>query len=429
MRPLGIDDHSRGRNGRRRLAASLRGLRAPAAILWLVSAGCTTGNPIPVEKTSSTAVATRAEQLRTAGRDKAAADTFQEAARRAGLEGERGRQAEYQLAAGEAYLRCNEQSLAWLALSAAKNTLTGHPTSSTRRSSGLLRANTGLGDLDLMAGRLDNARRHYADAVRYARGPARDSLEFRLSLVAELEGDAVARELHRARVPGIDSRDYRTLRLALLGTRAGSLPDAAPAERWSPPPTTRGPVGPTKIYPRGSWAASRTKANVDPMGRIWRITIHHTGDYFSDRSLDGTARCIQGIQRHHMNNNGWADIGYHYLIDPAGRIWEGRPLGYQGAHAGNPGLNQGNVGIALLGDFNTQSLSGAQVMALESLIASLTRRYRIPANEIHTHQEIRPTATECPGTNIQRNVQRIRRDALASSGGGTRLSLVARSAP
>jgi hypothetical protein len=56
---------------------------------------------------------------------------------------------------------------------------------------------------------------------------------------------------------------------------------------------------------------------------------------------------VNEIRRWHVEDRGWADIGYHYLIDRDGTVIEGRPLSKVGAHA--KGHNTGSVGIALFG--------------------------------------------------------------------------------
>ena len=60
---------------------------------------------------------------------------------------------------------------------------------------------------------------------------------------------------------------------------------------------------------------------------------------------------MKAYQTGHQQTNHWADIGYHYVIDRQGRIWEGRELSWKGAHAGNKQANENNVGIALIGNF------------------------------------------------------------------------------
>ncbi|MCX4241747.1 N-acetylmuramoyl-L-alanine amidase [Paraliomyxa miuraensis] len=73
------------------------------------------------------------------------------------------------------------------------------------------------------------------------------------------------------------------------------------------------------------------------------ITVHHAGD--------SGAHTPQEIEEKHMVSNGWSDVGYHFLIDPEGHIYEGRRLFLQGAHVKDNATSTGKVGIIVLGDF------------------------------------------------------------------------------
>src|SRR5206468_2171048 len=85
---------------------------------------------------------------------------------------------------------------------------------------------------------------------------------------------------------------------------------------------------------------------------------------------------VRGIQAFHQGpERGWADIGYHFVIDGAGRVFEGRHADVLGAHAG--GANMDNIGIAMMGDYNRDQLSADQKTALRRLITFLALRYRV----------------------------------------------------
>jgi len=174
-----------------------------------------------------------------------------------------------------------------------------------------------------------------------------------------------------------------------------------------------------QIQPRTAWNPAPVQpAHLDPMGRIWRVTVHHSANYFRDTSPAAAAVQIRQIQREHMVERGFADIGYHYLIDPSGRIWEGRDLHWQGAHARGD-HNKGNVGICVLGDFvrgsHGQTPTEAQERALAALLNQAMHVWSIPVEQIHTHRDF--VQTECPGAQLQAVVDRIVREAAASRGG------------
>lgn len=174
--------------------------------------------------------------------------------------------------------------------------------------------------------------------------------------------------------------------------------------------------GPLEILPRSLWKARQAEGPMDKMGRITRITVHHSGILSRDRSARAAVASIRAIQRHHQDVNGWSDIGYHYLIDASGRVWEGREIAQQGAHAGGPSRNRGNVGICLLGNFidGGQRPNPAQVAALEGMISSIMTKHRLGLGDLLTHRELK--VTTCPGPLLQAEVDRMRRGTPAQLG-------------
>ena len=86
-----------------------------------------------------------------------------------------------------------------------------------------------------------------------------------------------------------------------------------------------------------------------------------------------SAAIVRGIQRYHVQGNGWNDIGYNFLVDRFGQVFEGRAGGIArnvvGAHA--QGFNTGSVGVAVLG---TYSAAGIEQPAKDALVALLAWR-------------------------------------------------------
>ncbi len=171
---------------------------------------------------------------------------------------------------------------------------------------------------------------------------------------------------------------------------------------------------------RGEWRAAGMRSNWDKMTTPFRITVHHTAEPFS--SLSKVAACaeVKNIQNQHMNErspSGWADIGYHFLIDRAGNVIAGRSLDAQGAHASGTN-NIGNIGICLLGNFVAQPSRGtdyavaqallpAQLDALTGLVDQLRQKYSIKSSNVYGHKELK--STECPGPVLSRWVAGYRR--------------------
>lgn len=163
-----------------------------------------------------------------------------------------------------------------------------------------------------------------------------------------------------------------------------------------------------EVIPRAAWAPldPAKVPNALPMGGITRITVHHDGiDGSADlKTYDQVLSHIQSIRLYHLSR-GWADVGYHFLIDPMGRVWKGRPLNWQGAHVS--GDNEENVGIVLLGNFQEQHPSEPAMETLKILIKGLKERYNVPDHRVYTHREL-SGRTECPGDHLQAIIERVR---------------------
>ena len=117
------------------------------------------------------------------------------------------------------------------------------------------------------------------------------------------------------------------------------------------------------------------------------IVIHHTG-----ANMDASA---EQIHEWHLGN-GWAGIGYHFLIRKDGTIEQGRPLGTVGAHV--YGENRHTVGINLAGNFELGDPTEAQTAAAARLIASLCTVYQLDPRwqgTVKGHRDL--NATACPG--------------------------------
>ncbi|MBM3992409.1 MAG: N-acetylmuramoyl-L-alanine amidase [Planctomycetes bacterium] len=155
------------------------------------------------------------------------------------------------------------------------------------------------------------------------------------------------------------------------------------------------------ILGRKQWNARAPRvSNLTPLKGGWsRITVHHSAESTSDPrggSVEDSAATVRIIQKYHMDDptHRWGDIGYHFLIDGAGRIFEGRELQWQGAHAGGSNNHQ-NIGICMLGDFERRGPTDAARKSLQVLLDDLRARYRIPAERVVPHNSF--GSTRCPG--------------------------------
>jgi hypothetical protein len=173
-----------------------------------------------------------------------------------------------------------------------------------------------------------------------------------------------------------------------------------PSRRPRPTPMEPETSSLSGIMPRREWTSSPPNLSlINPMNGVNRITVHHDGmDPIALRTKWDAASRLEQIRRAHINHDPpWADIGYHYIVDPQGRVWEGRPVQYQGAHVKDN--NEHNLGIMVLGNFDEQRPTSEALSTLDALIADRMRAYRIPLSRVLTHQEINPT--RCPGRSLQ----------------------------
>ena len=177
--------------------------------------------------------------------------------------------------------------------------------------------------------------------------------------------------------------------------------ESAPPPRAanSRPGSSASPASYRGAISRSTWAHGRPiPANMNRMQPVRRITIHHDGmDSFTTTSRSSASARLEQIRRGHLARGSWGDIGYHYAIDPAGRVWQCRELTWQGAHVKNQ--NQGNLGILVMGNYDEQSLTVVQQRAVQEFVSSQMRNYGVRASRVHTHQELAPTA--CPGRSLQ----------------------------
>ncbi|MGH3050500.1 MAG: peptidoglycan recognition protein family protein, partial [Gaiellaceae bacterium] len=131
-------------------------------------------------------------------------------------------------------------------------------------------------------------------------------------------------------------------------------------------------AGSPPIIPRSGWNADEAirKGKPSYADAVHFAVIHHTAGP-NDYTAAQSAAIVRGIEVYHVQGNGWNDIGYNFLVDKYGQIFEGRFGGVDkpvvGAHA--QGFNTGSVGIAVLGEYGTQEISAAANAALVKLLA------------------------------------------------------------
>ncbi len=131
-------------------------------------------------------------------------------------------------------------------------------------------------------------------------------------------------------------------------------------------------AGSPEIITRQGWAANekirRAAPRYAPLLQL--AIVHHTAGATGSGPEDSAA-IVRGIELYHVKANGWNDIGYNFLVDRWGQVFEGRFGGMTnnviGAHA--EGFNTGAVGIALIGTYSSAKPSKAAERALANLLA------------------------------------------------------------
>ncbi len=145
---------------------------------------------------------------------------------------------------------------------------------------------------------------------------------------------------------------------------------------WSP--VTRRPVrrvsmaGSPQIVPRAEWGANEAIRRAPPRYAkgVHLAIVHHTAGT-NAYGPGASAAIVRGIELYHVRGNRWNDIGYNFLVDRYGQVFEGRAGGIDrnviGAQA--QGFNAGSVGVAVIGNYQTAGLSAITQRALAKLLA------------------------------------------------------------
>ncbi len=199
-------------------------------------------------------------------------------------------------------------------------------------------------------------------------------------------------------------------------------------------------AGMPPIVPRADWGASRCKPRVTPgYGTVKVAYVHHTLS-LNGYSRSRAASVVLGVCLFHRNSRGWNDIGYDFLIDRYGTVFEGRAGGIDapviGAQAG--GFNSESTGVSMIGTFTRSAPPRAAMDSLARLLAWKLGLHGVPAigrtqvtssggpdtrfragtrvtvNRISGHRDV--DATECPGNALYRRLPWLRRQVARLEG-------------
>ncbi|MGP3999911.1 FG-GAP-like repeat-containing protein [Streptomyces sp. 8N706] len=221
---------------------------------------------------------------------------------------------------------------------------------------------------------------------------------------------------------------------------------ASPTESPSPEPTATVPPAPPStvtrppIVSRATWGADESKVDDPPtyLEKIDAAFVHHTTDANSYSCVE-TPAILRAIFTYHLESNGWNDMGYNFLVDKCGTIYEGRAGGVDlpvmGAHT--YGFNGYSTGISVVGNYATDGKPTAPVRDAISRIAAYklgqygvsptgkvtltaagdtgkyTKGDQATLSTISGHRD--GFATECPGASLYAELPAIRTYAASKA--------------
>ena len=196
------------------------------------------------------------------------------------------------------------------------------------------------------------------------------------------------------------------------------------------------------IISRSEWGANESWRTVAPdcdgepryATTVRNAIVHHTASS-NTYSRDDAAAAMRGIYYFHTHTNQWCDIGYNFVVDRYGQVFEGRAGGIDraviGAHAG--GFNTGSTGVALLGSFQDSALPVDTYSSLVSLLSWKLSLHDVPADgtvtvtsagssrypagtqvtlpTISGHRDV--SSTLCPGDLLYGRLGQLRSDVRA----------------
>ena len=131
-------------------------------------------------------------------------------------------------------------------------------------------------------------------------------------------------------------------------------------------------TGSPPLIDREAWGANEAIRRAAPnyAAALQFALVHHTAGTNS-YTASQSAAIVRGIEVYHVKGNGWNDIGYNFLVDKYGQVFEGRYGGVDkpviGAHA--EGFNTGSVGVAMLGTYGSSAAPAVARTALANLLA------------------------------------------------------------
>ena len=217
--------------------------------------------------------------------------------------------------------------------------------------------------------------------------------------------------------------------------RARARAAANPKKQAAPQPGT-----PPPIVPRSAWGADAVPPRSAPdYGVVQMAFVHHTvtaNDYTPEQS----GSIVLGIAKYHRDTNGWNDIGYNFLVDQYGQVFEGRAGGVEQAVVGAQaqGYNSQSTGVAVLGTFSDAPIPEPAAASIAQLLGWKLSLHGVPCEggltivsgggSLNRYPSGTPVAmqrvsghrdgdkTECPGGALYAQLPELRRRAAGLAG-------------
>ncbi|MGW2639302.1 peptidoglycan recognition protein family protein [Streptomyces sp. NPDC001348] len=232
---------------------------------------------------------------------------------------------------------------------------------------------------------------------------------------AEAAASAVNTDLAPFAATEIPALGRADTEMQLLALRGDQLTEAQRSKPY---------IGPRpRIVTRRGWGADeslREKGFVYTQ-KVKAAFVHHTATGNNYRCSQAPS-VIRSIYRYHVRSMGWRDIGYNFLIDKCGTIYEGRAGGVskavRGAHT--LGFNESSMGIAVIGAYGSSKPSSAAVKAVAGLTAWKLGLYGVNPRA-KTYLKSGGGNLYPKGKNVRLNVISGHRDGYATDCPGKRL--------
>ncbi|XP_049433088.1 peptidoglycan recognition protein 5 [Epinephelus fuscoguttatus] len=158
------------------------------------------------------------------------------------------------------------------------------------------------------------------------------------------------------------------------------------------------------IVKRQEWGAAAPKQKEALKGTAQRVFIHHT----ANPSCKDQKACMDrlvSIQRVHMTERGFDDIGYNFLVGPDGTVYEGRGWAVVGAHAKKN--NHDSLGIAFMGNFDNDTPSAEAMSSVKKLLKlGVCEGNLTPKFTLLGHRDVGDT--KCPGDKLYAALPQLR---------------------